>query len=277
MTDKYAVIGNPISHSKSPLIHSEFARQTGQEIEYTAIEVPVDGLESSLSQLRDVLKLKGINITVPFKEQAWQLVKNKSERAERAGAINTLVFGDDGSVYGDNTDGIGLCRDLIHNHGITLRGKRILLLGAGGAARGVIEPLLSYQPAELFVANRTASKAKDLADLFHDLGNIKAGGFEQISPVFDIVINATAASLQGEVPPLPDDLLADGAACYDMMYSDTDTAFISWARQHSAAQSLDGLGMLVEQAAEAFHIWRGIRPDSGSVIKRLRDRTSQEG
>ena len=277
MTDKYAVIGNPISHSKSPLIHSEFARQTGQEIEYTAIEVPVDGLESSLSQLRDVLKLKGINITVPFKEQAWQLVKNKSERAERAGAINTLVFGDDGSVYGDNTDGIGLCRDLIHNHGIKLRGKRILLLGAGGAARGVIEPLLSYQPAELFVANRTASKAKDLADLFHDLGNIKAGGFEQISPVFDIVINATAASLQGEVPPLPDDLLADGAACYDMMYSDTDTAFISWARQHSAAQSLDGLGMLVEQAAEAFHIWRGIRPDSGSVIKRLRDRTSQEG
>ena len=277
MTDKYAVIGNPISHSKSPLIHSEFARQTGQEIEYTAIEVPVDGLESSLSQLRDVLKLKGINITVPFKEQAWQPVKNKSERAERAGAINTLVFGDDGSVYGDNTDGIGLCRDLIHNHGIKLRGKRILLLGAGGAARGVIEPLLSYQPAELFVANRTASKAKDLADLFHDLGNIKAGGFEQISPEFDIVINATAASLQGEVPPLPDDLLADGAACYDMMYSDTDTAFISWARQHGAAQSLDGLGMLVEQAAEAFHIWRGIRPDSGSVIKRLRDRTSQEG
>lgn len=270
MTDKYAVIGNPISHSKSPLIHSEFAKQTEQDLEYTAIEVPQDALESSLSQLRDIIKLKGINITVPFKEQAWQLVQNQSNRAKRAGAINTLVFNDDGSMYGDNTDGVGLCRDLTDNHGIELRGKRVLLLGAGGAARGVIEPLLSYDPLELFVANRTASKAHALADLFSDLGHIRGGGFEDIKPPYDVVINATAASLQGEVPPLPDNLLADNAACYDMMYSDSDTAFISWAKQHGAAKTIDGLGMLVEQAAEAFRLWRGVKPDTGSVIALLR-------
>jgi shikimate dehydrogenase len=270
MTDKYAVIGNPISHSKSPLIHSEFAKQTEQDLEYTAIEVPQDGLESSLSQLRDILKLKGINITVPFKEQAWQLVENQSNRAKRAGAINTLVFNDDGSMYGDNTDGVGLCRDLTDNNSIELRGKRILLLGAGGAARGVIELLLNYDPLELFVANRTASKAHALADLFSDLGHIRGGGFEDIKPPYDVVINATAASLQGEVPPLPDNLLADNAACYDMMYSDSDTAFIAWAKQHGAAKTIDGLGMLVEQAAEAFQIWREVRPDTRKVIEWLR-------
>ena len=270
MTDKYAVIGNPISHSKSPLIHSEFAKQTEQDLEYTAIEVPQDALESSLSQLRDILKLKGINITVPFKEQAWQLVENQSNRAKRAGAINTLVFNDDGSMYGDNTDGVGLCRDLTHNNSIELRGKRILLLGAGGAARGVIEPLLSYDPLELFVANRTASKAHALADLFSDLGHIRGGGFEDIKPPYDVVINATAASLQGEVPPLPDNLLADNAACYDMMYSDSDTAFIAWAKQHAAAKTIDGLGMLVEQAAEAFRLWRGVMPDTRSVMALIR-------
>lgn len=271
MSDKYAVIGNPISHSKSPLIHTEFARQTEQDLEYSAIEVPLGALESSLSQLRDILKLKGINITVPFKEQAWQLVQNQSKRAKRAGAINTLVFNDDGTMFGDNTDGIGLCRDLTDNHGIELRGKRILLLGAGGAARGVIEPLLNHLPVELFVSNRTASKAHALADLFSDLGNIRGGGFEDIEPAYDVVINATAASLQGEVPPLPDDLLTDNAACYDMMYSDNDTAFISWAKQHHAAEAIDGLGMLVEQAAEAFRIWRGIKPDTLPVINAIRD------
>lgn len=274
MTDKYAVIGNPISHSKSPLIHSEFARQTEQALEYSAIEVPQDELESGLSQLRDILKLKGINITVPFKEQAWQLVENQSNRAKRAGAINTLVFNDDGSMYGDNTDGVGLCRDLTDNNSIELRGKRILLLGAGGAARGVIEPLLGYDPLELFVANRTASRAHALVDLFSDLGHIRGGGFEDIKPPYDLVINATAASLQGEVPPLPDNLLADNAACYDMMYSDSDTAFISWAKQHGAAKAIDGLGMLVEQAAEAFRLWRGVMPDTRSVMALIRSQQS---
>ena len=271
MTDKYAVIGNPIGHSKSPLIHTEFARQTEQDMEYSAIEVPLDSLASSLQQLRDILKLKGINITVPFKEQAWQLVEDKSERAKRAGAINTLIFNEDGSTYGDNTDGVGLCRDLTDNHDIELQGKRILLLGAGGAARGVVEPLLAYQPAELFIANRTASKAQQLARLFADLGPVKGGGFDDIEPAFDVVINATAASLQGEVPPLPDTLLAEQASCYDMMYSDSDTAFVSWAKTHGAAKAIDGLGMLVEQAAEAFRLWRQKTPNTKSVIAMIRN------
>jgi shikimate dehydrogenase len=158
----------------------------------------------------------------------------------------------------------------VNNHAVELQGKRVLLLGAGGAARGVIEPLLSYQPAELFIANRTASKAIALAELFNDLGNINGGGFDDITPEFDVVINATAASLQGEVPPLPEDLLADNAACYDMMYSDSDTAFISWAKLHGAAKTIDGLGMLVEQAAEAFQLWRGVMPDTQPVLSQLR-------
>ncbi|WP_438970801.1 shikimate dehydrogenase [Methylophaga sp.] len=270
MTDKYAVIGHPISHSKSPLIHSEFAKQTEQDIEYTAIEVPLNGLANSLKQLHDILKFKGINITVPFKEEAWQLVDEKSERAQRAGAINTLIFKSDGSLYGENTDGLGLCQDLLNNH-IALKGQRILLLGAGGAARGVIEPLLSYQPKELFIANRTVSKAEQLAALFADLGPVKGGGFNAIQPEFDLVINATAASLQGEVPPLPDKLLAANASCYDMMYSENDTAFITWAKNHGAGKAIDGLGMLVEQAAEAFLIWRNIKPDTQAIIKSIRE------
>lgn len=274
MTDRYAVIGHPISHSKSPLIHNEFARQTGEDIEYTSIDVPLDKLVQTLTQLRDELKLKGINITVPFKEQAWHIVDNKSERAQRAGAINTLVFNDDGTLFGDNTDGIGLCRDLTDNNQIELAGKRILLLGAGGAARGVIEPLLSYRPAELFIANRTASKAEQLAQSFSDLGHVNGGGFDAIRPGFDVVINATAASLQGEVPPLPDDLLNSGASCYDMMYGNTDTAFVTWAKQHHAAQAIDGLGMLAEQAAEAFRIWRGIKPETRTVMTLIRQQTA---
>lgn len=272
MTDNYAVIGNPISHSKSPLIHTEFAKQTEQDMEYTAIEVPLDDLPNSLKQLRDVLKLKGINITVPFKEQAWQQVEDKSDRAIRAGAINTIVFNQDGSMYGENTDGVGLCQDLTVNHQIDLKHKRILLLGAGGAARGVIEPLLAYQPAELFIANRTASKAVQLAQIFTELGNVKGSGFSDIQAEFDLVINATAASLQGEVPPLPDKLLADKASCYDMMYSENDTAFVTWAKQHGAAKSIDGLGMLVEQAAEAFRLWRGVKPTTSSIIEMIRNK-----
>lgn len=271
MTDKYAVIGNPIHHSKSPVIHAEFARQTGEDIEYTAIEVPLEGLSGSLQQLRDVLKLKGLNITVPFKEQAWALADQKSERAEQAGAVNTLIFNPDGSMTGDNTDGIGLCRDLTINHQIPLAGKRILLLGAGGASRGVLAPLLEYQPAKIFIANRTAEKASHLADLFAHTGNdVNGGGFSDIQGQFDVIINATAASLQGEMPPLPDSVLAMNACCYDMMYSDTDTVFIQWAKAHHAANTIDGLGMLVEQAAEAFFIWRGVRPDTTSIITMLR-------
>jgi shikimate dehydrogenase len=270
MTDHYAVIGHPIKHSKSPQIHTAFAKQTGQDMDYVAREVPLEHLTASLDALAQS-GFSGINITVPFKEQAWRLVTEKSEHAERAGAINTLVFRTDGARYGDNTDGLGLCRDLVHNHGITLENKKILLLGAGGAARGVIEPLLRHQPETLFIANRTASKAIDLAHDYANLGPLLGGGYSDITEQYDVVINATAASLQGEVPPLPDTLLNEGAACYDMMYGNTDTAFISWAKQHAAHQTIDGLGMLVEQAAEAFYLWRGVRPDTAPVIKALRN------
>ncbi|MDB2705272.1 shikimate dehydrogenase [Pseudomonadota bacterium] len=269
MTDHYAVIGNPISHSKSPLIHTKFAQQTKQDLDYIAKEIPLEDLASGLKQLQKE-GFKGINITVPFKEQAWKVVSNKSDHAQRAGAINTIVFNDDGSLYGDNTDGIGLCRDLVDNHQIELKGKRILLLGAGGAARGVIEPLLKYQPTELFIANRTASKAKELAQLYAEFGTLQGGGFEGLSASYDVIINATAASLKGEVPPLPDDILNANASCYDMMYSDTDTAFVSWAKQHAANKTIDGLGMLIEQAAEAFRIWRGIKPETQTIIQLIR-------
>lgn len=270
MTDKYAVIGHPIKHSKSPFIHAEFARQCQQDIEYTAIEVPLDALASSLQQLRDILKLKGINITVPFKEQAWELADSLSARARRAGAINTLIFEQEGTMSGDNTDGIGLCRDL-ENHDIVLKDKRILLIGAGGAARGVISPLMAYQPAELFIANRTASKANNLAELFSDLGEVQGGGFVDVNGHFDVIINATAASLRGEIPDLPTSIFTNQSCCYDMMYADTDTAFIEWAKKQNVSKTVDGLGMLVEQAAEAFYLWRKVRPDTHSVMQKLRD------
>lgn len=269
MTDHYAVIGNPISHSKSPLIHTAFAQQTQQNLDYIAKEIPLDNLAVGLQKLQQQ-GFKGINITVPFKEQAWQMVSDKSEHAQRAGAINTILFNEDGSLTGDNTDGIGLCRDLVNNHHIELKDKRVLLLGAGGAARGVIEPLLHYQPSELFIANRTANKARDLCGLFADFGHINGGGYDALFGSFDVIINATAASLNGEVPPLPDSILNKNGVCYDMMYSDTDTAFISWAKQHGAAKAIDGLGMLVEQAAEAFRLWRGIQPETKTVIMQIR-------
>ena len=238
-------------------------------MDYIAKEIPFDGLIEGLKQLQQA-GFKGINVTVPFKEQVWQAIENKSDHASRAGAVNTVVFNDDGTLYGDNTDGIGLCRDLVDNHQIELNGKRLLLLGAGGAARGVIEPLLSYQPTELIIANRTVSKAEDLADLFADFGNLSGCGFEELTGSFDVIINATSASLQGEVPPLADDILNDNASCYDMMYSNEDTAFIVWAKQHGATMTVDGLGMLAEQAAEAFRIWREVKPDTKSIIQEIR-------
>ncbi|MCC5797788.1 MAG: shikimate dehydrogenase [Methylophaga sp.] len=269
MTDHYAVIGNPIKHSKSPLIHAEFARQTAQDLDYTAIEIPINDLQAGLETLKQ-RGFMGINVTVPFKEQVWQIVDHRTARAELAGAVNTVIFHEDGSLSGDTTDGVGLCRDLVENHQLSLKDKRILLLGAGGAARGVIEPLLALQPSEIFIANRTASKAGQLAEIFSRNGHVLGGGFAEIAGQYDLVINATAASLQGEVPPLPDSVLATDACCYDMMYGKEDTAFISWAKQHHAGLCVDGLGMLVEQAAEAFYIWRGIRPDTQAVIRLLR-------
>jgi len=270
MTDQYGVIGNPIAHSKSPRIHQAFAQQYDQDLIYTAELIPLDGIIEGLQQLQ-TRGFKGLNVTVPFKEQAWQCITNKSESATLAGAVNTIIFKEDGSLYGDNTDGIGLCRDLSTNHNIELKNKRILLLGAGGAARGVILPLLQQNPSELIIANRTLEKAQALAKHFANYGNIKASHFETISDHIDIIINATSASLQGQVPPISSSLISGNTYCYDMMYSNEDTAFISWAKQHHAHKAIDGLGMLVEQAAESFRLWRHIQPDTQPVIQLLRE------
>ena len=266
MTDQYAVVGNPVAHSKSPQIHAEFARQTGQDIAYARLLAPPDGFNETVEAFRQAGG-KGLNVTVPFKEEAFRYARQKTARAEAAGAVNTLKF-ENGEIIGDNTDGAGLVRDLRANLKQELRGKRILLMGAGGAARGVIGPLLAEQPAALMLANRTVEKAEQLVDLFG--GKFGAVSYDALAgQSFDIVINATAASLKGELPPLPDHLFKPGALAYDMMYG-AETPFMVWARQHGAAEIADGLGMLVEQAAESFFLWRGVRPDTAPVIKLLR-------
>ena len=271
--DRYAVMGNPINHSKSPMIHSMFAQQTGQAVEYTAIHVDLGGFTQAVGNFQ-ASGGKGLNITVPFKEEAWALVNERSARAELAGAVNTIKF-DAKKIYGDNTDGVGLVNDLQDNHQCLLNNKRILLMGAGGAARGVIAPLLDQHPAQLYIANRTADKAVALATHFtrHATGHdqITGGGYNHLEGCqFDVIINATAASLHGELPPLPDGLLADGSVCYDMMYGAKPTLFMDWAHKQGATRIHDGLGMLVEQAAESFHLWRGVRPATQPVIQAIR-------
>ena len=265
MTDRYAVFGHPIAHSKSPQIHAAFARQTGQDMRYDAILAPLDGFAASVAAFI-AAGGRGANVTVPFKEEAFKLAGRLSPRAQRAGAVNTLIFND--GILGDNTDGAGLVADLTRNLNRSLAGKRILLLGAGGAARGVIEPLLEQQPAALVIANRTVSRAQQLADLFGH--GVIACGFDaaETRTPFDVVINATAASLAGELPPLSPQLFTANTLAYDMMYG-RDTPFLTFARARGAATA-DGLGMLVEQAAEAFYLWRGVRPDTAPVIASLR-------
>jgi len=266
---QYAVMGNPITHSKSPRIHTLFAQQTGQDLEYTAIHVDLGGFTQAVGNFA-AAGGSGLNITVPFKQDAWQLVTERSDRAERAGAVNTIKF-ENNKLIGDNTDGVGLVNDLMTNHQVEIKGKRVLLMGAGGAARGVLAPLLAQQPASLIVANRTVDKAVELATAFADLGSIKASSYDDLlGRQFDLVINATAASLQGSLPPLPKNILTEQACCYDMMYGAEPTTFMQWANAQGAQTVLDGLGMLVEQAAESFFIWRGVRPDSQIVIKTLR-------
>lgn len=266
MSDRYAVFGNPIAHSKSPRIHAAFAAQTGQRLTYEARLAPLDGFAEAVAAFRDEGG-RGANVTVPFKEQAYALCDRLSERAQAAGAVNTLTF-DTAGVRGDNTDGVGLVNDLTGNLGLELAGKRILLMGAGGAARGVVLPLLERRPAALFIVNRTAAKATELANHFGGQG-LLGGGYEDLAERhFDLVINATAASLAGDLPPLPAGLFADGALAYDMMYG-KDTPFLTFARGEGA-RCADGLGMLVEQAAEAFFLWRGVRPATAPVIAMLR-------
>ena len=270
MTEKYAVIGNPIEHSKSPQIHAAFAEQTGQDIEYGRI---LGDMEDFYGDVRDFVEAggKGLNVTVPFKERAWQLVNERSEHAKRAGAVNTIIVLEHGRLRGDNTDGIGLVRDLEQNHGFNLEGKRILLIGAGGASRGILLPLLEKHPQEVVIANRTESKALDLATLFAEQGNIKGVGLDYAHEApFDLIINGTSAGLSGRVPLISAGCLKTGGWTYDMMYSDEPTAFVRWGLAHGAAKALDGLGMLVEQAAESFYLWRGVRPETAPVIRLLR-------
>ncbi len=271
MTDHYAVIGNPIAHSKSPRIHAAFASETQQDIHYDRILVEIGGLPQAITDFRRQGG-KGLNITVPFKNDAFSLADSLTERAQLAGAVNTLVLKDDGTLHADNTDGIGLVRDLTINHGFKLKNKRLLLLGAGGAVQGVLLPLLQQQPSEIVIANRTVSKAEVLCEKFSSYGNITTSSFDKLAgQSFDGIINGTAASLQGEVPPLPDDILNAESWCYDMMYSNKPTAFVHWGNEHGAKYSVDGLGMLVEQAAESFELWRGVKPETSAVIQLLRE------
>ena len=270
--DRYAVIGNPIAHSKSPQIHAAFARQTGQTLVYEALLAPVDGFAQTVADFRAQGGL-GLNVTVPFKLEAFALANRHTARAEAAGAVNTLAFGADG-ILGDNTDGGGLVRDLTANLNFALADRRILLLGAGGATRGALLPLLGSRPARLTIANRTVARAEALAALFAARAGdtaLDACGFDALAGRrFDLVINATAASLADELPPLPPGLYAEGALAYDMMYGRAPTRFMRAARADGAARVADGLGMLVEQAAESFALWRGVRPDSGPVLAELR-------
>ena len=266
----YAVMGNPVRHSKSPAIHREFARQRAIALEYRAIHVELGGFESALRAFRENGG-RGLNITVPFKLEAYQLADRHSARAEQAGAVNTLRFEDDGSAYGDNTDGVGLLRDITANLNHPLVGQRVLILGAGGAVRGILDALLEQQPKELVVANRTVAKAKDLEKLFRPQGSIRGCGFEDLKGKrFDVVINATAASLKGDVPAVSKDVLETNALAYDLMYGDTPTPFMIWAKGHGTTRTCDGLGMLVEQAAESFFVWHGVRPQTAPVIAALR-------
>jgi shikimate dehydrogenase len=273
--DTYAVMGNPIKHSRSPQIHAAFAKQTNQRIEYTAIQVDLGGFDQAVGNFF-ANGGKGLNVTVPFKQEAWQLADVLGAEAKQAGAVNTLLMNSEGQLVGHNTDGTGLVRDLLQNHGASLNNmivnKRVLLVGAGGAARGVLQPLLEKKPTTLVIANRTPARAHDLAAAFTTLGDVHGTGFDGLEDQqFDLIINATAASLQGEVPPLPETVCAKNCWCYDMMYSAEPTPFVLWGEQHGASKSVDGLGMLVEQAAESFFHWRGVHPETATVILSIRE------
>ncbi len=265
--DRYTVIGNPIAHSKSPEIHARFAAQTGQHLVYERVLAPLDGFASTV---QDLIRqgVKGANVTVPFKLDAYALASLVTERAQAAGAVNTLSF-KAGSIIGDNTDGIGLVTDIVSNAGVAMRGKTVLLLGAGGAARGVLLPILEQGPAALVITNRTVEKAEELALQFTKNGPVSASRFDALYRPFDIIINATSASLSEDLPPIAPAVFCHNAFAYDMMYGKEQTIFMRFAAQHGATVR-DGLGMLVEQAAESFFVWRGVRPDTASVFAELR-------
>ncbi len=267
--DQYAVVGNPIAHSKSPEIHRLFAEQTGHQLEYSKMLVAKAHFVEEVSAFF-ALGGKGLNVTVPFKEEAYRFADQLSSRATLAGAVNTLAVNESGNILGDTTDGAGLVADLQRLHW-PIAGARILVLGAGGAVRGVLQPLLEQQPAEITICNRTEQKAHQLAEVFGHLGVIQGSGFQQLEgSTFDFIINGTAASLAGELPPLADSLIDSKTRVYDMMYAAEATPFIAWAQARGAQACSDGLGMLVGQAAESFWLWRRVRPELAPVLANLR-------
>ncbi|MCX4026926.1 shikimate dehydrogenase [Endozoicomonas sp. SM1973] len=269
MTDQYAVVGNPIAHSKSPVIHQLFAGTTNQDLTYNTLLAPLEAFEETI---KDFFAQggKGLNVTVPFKQNAWHYAQQLTEAAKRAGAVNTLWLDQENQLCGDNTDGVGLVTDLEINQQVALKNKKILILGAGGAVRGILEPVIAKQPAKITIANRTVVKADKLADDFADLMAMEAVNFSELSETFDIIINGTSASLHGNIPPLPEVVIDPQTICYDMMYSAEATPFNQWAEQKGSQKQIDGLGMLVEQAAAAFHIWRGVKPTTKDVIEKMR-------
>ena len=269
MPDRYAVMGHPIAHSKSPFIHRRFAADTGEPVAYDALAVEPGGFRDAVERFR-AEGGRGLNVTIPFKEEAFALSSRRSGRAERAGAVNTLWF-EGTAVCGDNTDGVGLVRDLTRNLAVGVEGRSVLLLGAGGAARGVAGPLLDERPRRLVIANRTASRAVELARRFEGQGPVSAAALDALpAGGFDLVVNATAASLAGDLPPLPRGTLRTGGTAYDTAYAAQPTPFVAWGVGEGAAIATDGLGMLVEQAAESFRRWRGREPRTGPVIEALR-------
>ena len=268
--NRYAVLGSPINHSLSPVIHKRFAEQTKQQLSYEAIEVAPDDFGAVVTDFFQSGG-KGLNCTVPLKELAFERADTLTERATFSGAVNTLKLMPDGSLLGDNTDGVGLVTDLCDKLGMILRGKRILILGAGGATRGILEPLLNAKPSELWLVNRKVFKAKELEQAFSSVGPISVSSYEGLAgEKFDLIINATSTSLTGTLPPLPSGLMSSKGVCYDLAYSKEPTTFVKWGEKEGAVLSTDGLGMLVEQAALAFNIWHGVMPDTSVVRAKLR-------
>ena len=268
--DRYAVFGNPIAQSKSPAIHSEFSRQSGQKLVYEKQLVDVDQFKKAADDFFQQGGL-GLNITVPFKLDAFAYATQLTPRAKTAGAVNTLKKCEDGSILGDNTDGQGLVDDIMINHHRVLKDKRVLILGAGGAVRGVLQPILLQQPREIVIANRTLNKAEALVEEFESFGCVKACEFLTLDDQpFDVVINGTSASLSGQLPPLSSSILTPESFCFDMMYSSEPTVFLKWAKLQGCDNLADGLGMLVGQAAESFYVWRGVKPETQELIKSIR-------
>lgn len=275
MTDRYAVIGNPIAQSKSPQIHLRFAEQTGQDIDYSRLEFPVDGFEAGIAEFINSGG-KGANVTAPFKQDAYEFVHQTTKRARRAGAVNTISVAENGNIIGDTSDGVGLLRDIVDNLKWSVSRKKVLILGSGGAVRGILDPLIEQAPEVILIANRTASKARSLATAFSGEVSVVGTGLEELTQgaqAFDLVLNGTSSSLSGDGLNLPTNLITSDSCCYDLMYGPAAIPFMQWAEQQGA-RAADGLGMLVEQAAESFRIWREVMPETAPVIDELRDMLS---